>query len=314
MSRNRKTRYSGFTLLELSIVLTIIGLIIGGVLTGQNLINNSTVNAQIAQINQYNTAVGTFRTKYNGLPGDLVDPYATNYGFQPRGTYAGQGDGNGVLQGNCNNTTASGMQQGCGELAVFWQDLSSAGLINLSVKSGVSYPQTGFYYPGISINPWPNITATSTPSLSGWAPTAKLGNSQYVIITSFSSTNYFVVQKLFQIGWDAETTGVLGTPGNAMTVQQAYNIDSKMDDGMPQSGNVIACESDYDANTNFPSWAAGGGATGASGGNPCLPTTAAILYAATNCFDNSNVAGPQKYSVAKNATMQNCALSFRMQQ
>ena len=90
----------GFTLIELSIVLVIIGLIVGGVLVGQDLIRAAAVRAQVSQIEKYNTAVNTFRDKYGALPGDIQDPAASSFGFTPRGQLAGEGDGNGVIEGN----------------------------------------------------------------------------------------------------------------------------------------------------------------------------------------------------------------------
>ena len=51
----------GFTLLELSIVLVIIGLIVGGVLVGQDMIKGAQIRATVAQLEKYNTAVNTFR-------------------------------------------------------------------------------------------------------------------------------------------------------------------------------------------------------------------------------------------------------------
>src|SRR5271156_1365895 len=88
----------GFTLIELSIVLVIIGLIVGGVLVGRDLIASAQVRSQITQIEKYNTATNTFRAKYGYLPGDIPDPLAFNSGFQHRGSYAGEGDGNGVIE------------------------------------------------------------------------------------------------------------------------------------------------------------------------------------------------------------------------
>src|ERR1700746_416796 len=85
----------GFTLIELSIVLVIIGLIVGGVLVGQDLIRAAEVRATISQIEKYNTAVNTFRGKYNALPGDLNAAAATAFGFSGRGIPPGAGDGNG---------------------------------------------------------------------------------------------------------------------------------------------------------------------------------------------------------------------------
>src|ERR1700678_1068516 len=81
---------SGFTLIELSIVLVIIGLIIGGILTGQDLIKAAEARAQISQIEKYQTAVNAFYNKYGYLPGDIPNPYASQFGFQSRRQYAGE--------------------------------------------------------------------------------------------------------------------------------------------------------------------------------------------------------------------------------
>jgi prepilin-type N-terminal cleavage/methylation domain-containing protein len=96
-------RMQGFTLIELSIVLVIIGLIVGGVLVGQDLIRAAEVRATISQIEKYNTAANTFLGKYGYLPGDIKDPDASNFGFISRHMQCqdgGLGDGNGVIEGD----------------------------------------------------------------------------------------------------------------------------------------------------------------------------------------------------------------------
>jgi len=114
------TRHNrGFTLIEVSIVLVIIALIIAGILVGQDMINAAATRQQIAQIDKYNSAVHTFQSKYGGLPGDLADPSATAFGFIPRGTGCGQGDGNGILS---SNWRCGGFVEASGETAVFWVD------------------------------------------------------------------------------------------------------------------------------------------------------------------------------------------------
>ena len=70
-SRKKSSPHKGFTLIEMAIVLIVIGLVVGGVLVGRDLVANATVNSQIAQIAQYNTAVKTFQNKYDCLPGGL---------------------------------------------------------------------------------------------------------------------------------------------------------------------------------------------------------------------------------------------------
>jgi prepilin-type N-terminal cleavage/methylation domain-containing protein len=53
----RDIRQTGFTLIELSIVLVIIGLIVGVILVGPDLIEAATIRSQISQIDKYNTPV-----------------------------------------------------------------------------------------------------------------------------------------------------------------------------------------------------------------------------------------------------------------
>lgn len=305
---------SGFTLIEMSIVLMIIGLIVGGILTGQDLINAAFVRAQMSQIEKYQTAVRTFQVKYGYMPGDVPDPYASNFGFQPRGQYGGEGDGNGVLEGNCSNAANanSGAQAGCGELAVFWQDLSKANLIDLSVGTGVNYPNIS------APAAWPNTTTTSTPAIMNWIPAAKIGQNTYVYTYSFAANNFFGLSTVTKIGWDIDST--VNTPG--LTVQQAYNIDKKIDDGLPQSGSVTACYANSQVTGGHTIvYAKAGRVLGANNGtqwsngtgSDCTPTTTATGYSNANCFDNNGVAGSQTYSLNQNAPIQNCALSFQLQ-
>jgi prepilin-type N-terminal cleavage/methylation domain-containing protein len=83
---SRNSDNSGFTLIEMAIVIVIIGLLIGGVLVGRDMISAAEVRAQVLQIEKYNTAANVFREKYACLPGDCKN--ATNFGFKARGAVA----------------------------------------------------------------------------------------------------------------------------------------------------------------------------------------------------------------------------------
>ncbi|MFM9890490.1 MAG: type II secretion system protein, partial [Rickettsiales bacterium] len=63
----------GFSLVELSIVLVILGLLTGGILSGQSLIRAAELRSVSTEYNRYVTAVQTFRDKYFALPGDMTN-------------------------------------------------------------------------------------------------------------------------------------------------------------------------------------------------------------------------------------------------
>jgi prepilin-type N-terminal cleavage/methylation domain-containing protein len=226
-------RIRGFTLIELSIVLVIIGLVIGGVLAGQDMIQAAYVRAQIAQINQYNTAVHTFQSKYSGLPGDLSDPYATQFGFVSRGSFAGEGDGNGVIEGtNCQGAGCNtGYEEFQGETGTFWHDLSTAQLIENGFSTAGEVGSVG---------------GAPMTVVQAYLPPAKIGGGNYVYVWSGGPSagsgikdniNYFGVSA-WPYTFNGSSSFLYSQSG--MTVQQAYNIDKKTDDGYPQSGNVLA--------------------------------------------------------------------------
>ena len=68
--KNRKDE-QGFTLVELAVVMIIIGLLIGGILKGQELITNARVTSSISQMEAIGAAYNGFRDQYNALPGDM---------------------------------------------------------------------------------------------------------------------------------------------------------------------------------------------------------------------------------------------------
>ena len=300
---------SGFTLIELSIVLVIIGLIIGGVLVGRDLISAASVRAQISQIEKYNTAVNTFRGKYGYLPGDIPDPVATSYGFDPRGTQPGLGDGNGIIEGRCGNGGACdcGFCLADGETGAVWVDLSAANLID----GGFNSEQPTDTYRPVNV---------SGPAIGNYFPPARIGRGNYIYVFSGGysggwlgvgdGANYFGLSAVTLLtSW---TT--VSNPG--LSVVEANNIDSKIDDGLPQSGRVQANYYNYNIENFHPTWAAGGGVEGAANftaGGP-LPTTAATAGSPTTCYDNGSGSGPQQYSMGQNGGAGlNCALSFRFQ-
>ncbi len=84
----------GFTLVELSIVLVIIGLLIGAVLKGQELIESARLKSLMTQMNSYKTATQIFQDRYGALPGDF-DEAQDILGASSGGDRDGEIDGDG---------------------------------------------------------------------------------------------------------------------------------------------------------------------------------------------------------------------------
>jgi len=278
---------SGFTLIELSIVLVIIGLIVGGVLTGQSLTRAAEVRAQLTQIEKYNSAVNTFRSKYGALPGDLNNIVATAFGFQQRtNNFQGTGDNNGVIEGYLSG--GNGFVENC-ETLLFWQDLTvgnPSAPMNINLVDGTfqSAIQAGVC----------QIGSITTSQLPNYLPNARLGSGNFVFVFSTNAVNYFGISKITAINYQM-------TASAAMTVQQAYMIDKKADDGYPITGNVIATliNGAYAENTPLTGAAA---PLAAHTSNPAV---------STDCFDSS--ATPSYAVTLNNGANVNCSISFRFQ-
>jgi prepilin-type N-terminal cleavage/methylation domain-containing protein len=230
----------GFTLIELSIVLVIIGLIVGGILVGNNLIRTAQLRSVITDIERFSTAVQTFRTKYDAIPGDMSNA-STIWGANQSpsvgincgyfgGTYPStatstcDGNGDGRIGNEADVTTWN-------EPIYFWRHLQNAGLVSCDC-TGLSYSSYGSTHPG-----W-NSPLSSLGDGSGYAiydDTMISGNNgggdQYNY--PLAAANYLTLGL-------ADPTNNSGLPiFSNLTVADAYYIDQKMDDGIPGTGRVV---------------------------------------------------------------------------
>jgi prepilin-type N-terminal cleavage/methylation domain-containing protein len=118
-----KTRQKGFTLVEIAIVLVIIGLLLGGILKGQEMITQAKIKNVIADFSGISAAYHGYQDRYRAIPGD--DPGATRWAA------ATAGSGNGVVAGAYNSTTATD------ESRLWWDHLRRSGFV---AGSGTQQP------------------------------------------------------------------------------------------------------------------------------------------------------------------------------
>lgn len=211
----------GFSLVELSIVLVILGLLTGGILAGQSLIAAAELRTISTQINGINTSVLTFIDNYRALPGDMSN--ATRFwGEAPscpdasgNGIETCNGNGDAILQ---NPLIASQF----GEYFTFWQHLGNANLIAGSytgvaganyrqeISPGVNVPKSKFgKNAGFSVRYWNHIPES-----------LKQGRFNIIILGSKFGTNYDGDQPV-------------------LTPVQMYGVDKKFDDGVPGTGKIF---------------------------------------------------------------------------
>ena len=218
---------NGFSLVELSIVLVILGLLTGGILAGQSLIRASELRSVTADYQRYLTAAHTFRDKYLAAPGDITSATrfwnrmnanadcVTNSATAVGTPGTCDGNGNGLF----NNAAVAGQSS---ESFQFWRQLALAGLIE-GTYTGLS--GTG----GV---------ADAIPGEN--APTSKITNAGWTFKTP-GGTGSVAEYKMdygptFMFG--IKTIGA-ETDSRVFRPEEAWGIDVKMDDGKPAYGNVI---------------------------------------------------------------------------
>lgn len=141
----------GFTLVELSIVLVIIGLIIGGVLTGQQIIQNARITNALNAIQAFQAQFQTYAQNYGALPGD--DPSAVDrFSSSSLSGYAlkGNGNGDGVVGNNSSFDVAVGSTGApAAESLLAWAHLRAAGLVKNQVSGNSTAVQPPNPFNGI---------------------------------------------------------------------------------------------------------------------------------------------------------------------
>ncbi len=208
----------GFTLVELSIVMIIIGLLIGGVLKGQQLIENSRVNSLISAITAVKTANNTFADSYKAIPGDITTPEGKIPGCNTA-TFCVSGNGN-LKIGTYSGTEALGdklLQDS--ETVQFWKHLALADLIGGIVPGAdPASPEWGKTHPSMALGGGLEMF---------YNPGVLPGDRRPGHFLRYSNQ-----------GMNPDS-GVRDTAGlAAVTPRMAENIDKKMDDGAPLSGEV----------------------------------------------------------------------------
>lgn len=205
MTKIRKEE-QGFTLVELAVVMIIIGILIGGILKGQELITNARVTSTISQMEALNAAYQDFRNQYNAIPGDMDDA-DTRIG-QCGLNACNPGGGDGTLDVVVGGTPGN-------EASDFFLHLLGAGYI------------TG-------------LDGAATDLFGGNYPTAAIGGGFLVGDTAAGASSNFTDANMRPGIWLVQTGQPVATDSTTgmFTADQAGRVDTKLDDGVIDRGGL----------------------------------------------------------------------------
>jgi len=192
----RPYKNQGFTLVELSVSVTVIAFIVAGVVEGGQLVKDAQVRQIAANLKQLQASVDQFQVEYKELPGDMVDAQAqfTNSSFT-----INNGNGDGYIQNDGEDEQA---------------------LLHLSLAQVVpgTYSGTGNAVPGV------NVVGIGSGTVIGFGSGVLYGspivNWMSVARPTANSTVFY--------------------QNSALSSDDAYSLDTKIDDGIANTGRLLA--------------------------------------------------------------------------
>jgi len=245
---------SGYTLVELSIALSIIVLLISAILVGTNLVASTESKALLSEVQKFNESISQFQSLYKGVPGDLTN--ANSYWYSL--TAAANGNGDGKIASETSN-----------EAFYAIQELSLAGLIDGSYNGFTGTWGSGF----VLANPSRTGNVLGAKGRVGAGLYMKCCSGTDYTRSSLSFNNHV---SLFSV-YSADST----KRGGAITPIEAYFLDQKVDDGVPDTGLVVG-EGSYNGSA----------------------------YASTGCYSNTGSSSKYNANTSPDKDLKGCQMMF----
>ncbi|MES2985028.1 MAG: type II secretion system protein [Pseudomonadota bacterium] len=246
-----------FTILELSLVLSVVALLIGSVVAGKSMMRAAELRSVMTDAQTYLTAIANFRNQYKYLPGDM--PNATKYWGAADPTPAT------CVTLASDDTTCDGNADGMvnrstNEPFRVWQHLRSAGMISQKFTGINSGAGSNDSTPGV------NVPAARIPNTGfAYVNYTSAGNT---VITAANYGNTLMFGTRYA-GFEPLTA--------AITAVDAFSMDTKMDDGKPATGQWMA------NGTGGSSWGSATACTTSSGNTDLTGGYNVTATAAISC-------------------------------
>ena len=225
----KKTSEKAYTFIELAVVITIIGLIVGGVIAAQSLIKATTLNSVGNDLAYFSSAMSNFKDKYRKLPGDMDD--ASRF-WGLHGTCNSVGL---AAQATCNGNADGRIASVAGftrEHLYVWHHLNNAGMLS-------NYAVTNF-------GNYQTLTSATPALIPKYnVPASKFDGGGYSIeyfdgqaFWPWTAGPYPVWMRATLISFGSQ--GFRGyMQGQILLPEEAQSIDAKLDDGLIAAGKIV---------------------------------------------------------------------------
>lgn len=226
----------GFTLIEMSIVVTIIGILAGAIVATKSYVRNSQLSTSVQDAQYYISAFGQFTTTYGTAPGDFATASST---WATYGGYAvGNGDGNGFVR-------APAATDNKAEYWYAFQHLSAAQLIQGT-------------YTGVTGSGGTAQAVITSTTVTGNVPQSSADGTAFLFDHPDSGTGVVSGDSLYFDGTYLHVLRLAGLLSSDtglplrgfLSPKEAYELDAKYDDGNPGMGWITTPNHTAAANCN----------------------------------------------------------------
>lgn len=221
----------GFTLLELSMVIVVIGLLVVGLVEGKALLHSAELREIIGDYDRYSKSIKEFQDKYQALPGDMSNA-ETIWGSDSSCPTTATNSTPKIATCNGNGNGRIGASSSAGVLdtsAAYewfraWQQLANAGMIPGQFTGVKETATDGDAGPGV------NVPKAKMKAKAGW--------TLFYFLQPTTDVNLWGDQYGHMFSFGGDTTSITNNP--VLSPQDAMSIDQKIDDGKPASGFIRA--------------------------------------------------------------------------